>query len=182
MSKRIEFKEDENEWCSVTIELRDRNGKGTELSICGSYGRIETREDAEEEALRYWLDFFEDDSEFGAFVKRFPQVSTPKEAAQLVLDCDGEFHGLDVHKEDGERVYLLIGCGQCREEIRKWFPEVKPYLPYHLNNMKAGCEHQRATGYDFEISDVCAVCGYKYGHEWKHLDLPAEIIEWAEGN
>jgi hypothetical protein len=181
-NKRTMFKEKGDEWCEVTIELRERDG-GPELSICGSFGRIETREDAEVEARQYWIDFFEeDDAEFGAFVKRFPgEASTPEEAAALVLCYDGELHGMDVHAEDGDKVYLLIGCGQCVDEIRAWFPEVAPYLRYHLNGMNAGCEHQRALDETPAVSEPCAVCGYEYGSRWLHEDLPADVIEWAMG-
>lgn len=35
--------------------------------------------------------------------------------------------------------------GQCVEEIAVFYPELKPALPYHLNTMRAGCEHQRAA-------------------------------------
>jgi len=183
--KRTEFKENGDEWCELEIELCSRAGKGLELSICGSYGQIETLEDAEDMAKESWLDFFDDDTEFGAFVKRFPDVSTVEDAAQFILDTDGEFFGLDVYRENGDRIYLMHGGGQCIEEIKQWFPEVKPYLQWHLNGMRAGCVHQESMkrdGFNFGISEPCPVCGYEYGTEWKHEDLPQEVIDWAKGS
>jgi hypothetical protein len=37
--------------------------------------------------------------------------------------------------------------GQIREELARWFPEAARWLPWHLNNLNAGCEHQDALGW-----------------------------------
>lgn len=39
----------------------------------------------------------------------------------------------------------LWGCGQCVDQIAEFFPELAPAMPWHLNDLQAGCEHQRAT-------------------------------------
>jgi hypothetical protein len=49
----------------------------------------------------------------------------------------GEFVG----RHEGKTLYGE-SFGQCVEEIAKFFPELVPALPWHLNDMKAGCEHQ----------------------------------------
>lgn len=179
MSTRKMFKEDSDEWCEVTIELKDTD-KGPELSICGSYGEIMDRDDALRSARLSWIQIFEDDDECFAAVVRDHGVSSVEAAADLVLEMDGEFHGLDVHKEDGDRVYVLHSCGQITDTLRQWFPEVTPYLRYHLNGMRAGCIHQ-GTGNGHKVGDVCPECGYKYGSAWMYEALPREVIDWARG-
>lgn len=41
----------------------------------------------------------------------------------------------------------MQGGGQCVREIAAAFPKVEPYLKFHLNDMNAGCAHQRALGW-----------------------------------
>lgn len=47
---------------------------------------------------------------------------------------------------------------------------------YHLNDMQAGCEHQRAEGVK-EIGALCEICDYKYGHKWLHMEVPVAILD-----
>jgi hypothetical protein len=54
----------------------------------------------------------------------------------------------DVVRRENGLAYILESCGQIRETLSKWFPEVGPYLQYHLNDMRPGCQHQRAEGWD----------------------------------
>ncbi len=120
------------------------------------------------------------------------------------------------HKGD-----ILCG-GQCYEEIADAFPNnpkvqriVEIWKRWHLNDMRAGCEHQRSEGWaerpidpskpldsygtHFEgqrqsswnmlawvrpdehpeglLGAPCPVCGYRYGSEWLHEELPAAIID-----
>jgi hypothetical protein len=72
---------------------------------------------------------------------------------------------------------------------------------WHLNDMQAGCVHQRAMGWDKELinpdlpaeqknmkcweyppigylTGVCPECGYKYGSAWLFEEVPADVIEW----
>jgi len=79
---------------------------------------------------------------------------------------------------------------------------------WHLNGMRAGCEHQRENrwnerplnAYDNFVGNTmswnmlawvrptehseglltkpCPVCGYKYGTAWLHENLPDTIINW----
>jgi len=61
---------------------------------------------------------------------------------------------------------------------------------WHLNDMKPGCEHQRASashqawfGGWSDYSGVrmgyprCQCCGYSYGSKWLFEEMPAELIE-----
>lgn len=49
-------------------------------------------------------------------------------------------------RRDGQ-VYVLYSCGQIRDAIALFFPEVAPHLKWHLNGMNAACEHQEEAGW-----------------------------------
>lgn len=53
---------------------------------------------------------------------------------------------------------------------------------WHLNDMRAECEHQRARGetWNTHPMTVCPDCGYKLGSAWLHEDVPADVIEWLK--
>lgn len=83
------------------------------------------------------------------------------------------------------------GCemaGQCIPDLLKLFPAnkdlarmAKVWKRWHLNDLHAGCEHQRELGwekdgYDKHPSEPCPVCGYGFGTEWKFEALPEDII------
>ena len=142
-------------------------GKGTiaampvlwRLAFTGMYGEVVSAEDAEEMALDYWARFLDDEpDELGRLIVRFPEIAMraaqadpPAElsdtAAAFIVETDGKYHGLDVHLEDGDHVYLVTGCGQCHDMLREWFPELNGYFEYHLNDLSAGCEHQIALSW-----------------------------------
>lgn len=49
---------------------------------------------------------------------------------------------------------------------------------WHLNDMRAGCAHQRGQAH--EVGDLCESCGYRYGHSWLYEELPADIVAEVE--
>ena len=54
---------------------------------------------------------------------------------------------------------------------------------WHLNDMQAGCEHQRTLGwtsYDEHPSEPCPTCGYKYGSAWLYESLPQDVIDFIQ--
>lgn len=142
MQKEI-IREKGNTWGKLRLELKDGR-----LSITGSAGRILTPAAARKEAKEYWTSFFEAQPEeiIGMNKRCGRRLSTAKAAARFVVETDGEFHGLDVAREEDGRVYI-DEQGGCGEWIQEWFPEVAPYQKWHLNDMKAGCEHQEALGW-----------------------------------
>lgn len=179
MKRRI-MREKDGQFCVLEIELDEREPGKPELSICGTAGRIATREAAGQEALDYWTSFFDENpSEKMRLIENEKRYMTDEEAASYVLAVDGEFHGLDVSREDGDKVYLADSFGQIREEIAEFFPEAVPYFKWHLNGMRAGCAHQQAD-IKYEIGAVCEFCGYKYGSAWLYEPLPADVIGWAK--
>lgn len=87
------------------------------------------------------------------------------------------------------------GCGQI--DMHEW--PVKTYAPgwdaamvgklrdiwgrWHLNDMHAECEHQRARGESWQTHPeaVCPDCGYRLGSGWRHEDVPQAVTEWLKG-
>lgn len=52
---------------------------------------------------------------------------------------------------------------------------------WHLNDLKAGCEHQRNLCWNNKnINESCPVCGYKYGTKWLKEELPQPVINYLE--
>jgi len=65
-------------------------------------------------------------------------------------------------------------------DVEKWFDFLETWKLYHLNDLQAGCEHQRALGwdnYDEHPSEPCPTCGYKYGSAWNRLEVPQKALE-----
>lgn len=167
-------------WCRLEVELRDGR-----LSICGSEGEIVTPKIARRLAREYWESYFaEDRSALHKMNDRLgTNYRTAKGAARFVLTSDGEYHGIDVDHETNGRVFLLESCGQIVDTLRQWFPEVAPYLKYHLNDMHAECVHQEARGetYKTHPGAECPDCGYRLGSAWQTRELPPEVVNWVEG-
>ena len=62
-----------------------------------------------------------------------------------------------------------------------WLDFLAIWKVWHLNDMKPGCEHQRALGweqdgYDKHPSEPCPTCGYKFGSSWLRVDVPADVL------
>jgi hypothetical protein len=59
---------------------------------------------------------------------------------------------------------------------------------WHLNDMRAGCEHQRKWGWTYEEhhnrktfkGHKCRVCKYHIGSAWLKEELPPEVVEFLE--
>jgi len=65
----------------------------------------------------------------------------------------------------------------------KAFTFVEYWKHWHLNDMRAGCEHQRALGwksYDEHPSEPCPTCGYKFGSAWLTEEVPTKVLQWLE--
>lgn len=159
------------EFCRLEVELRDGR-----LSICGSAGRVTKPKIAKREAL-----FADSPEQLKSMNERCgTRFRSSTRAAKYVLDTDGEYHGLEVIKEAANLVY--ISCGQITDEIRSFFPEVGPFMKWHLNDLHAECVHQEARGetYQTHPDATCPDCGYRLGSAWTKRDLPAEVISWFD--
>ena len=51
---------------------------------------------------------------------------------------------------------------------------------YHLNDMQAGCVHQRTLGWTWDThpGEACPICDYKYGTAWLRKDVPAWALDY----
>jgi hypothetical protein len=149
------------EWCEAEVTLTTTPDGKVRLSICGSAGDIWDRTDAEAHAHEYWASFFEDQpEEMYAMGERFGTCfcGDVEKAANFVLAQDGDLHGLDVHDEDGDDVYITHSCGQIRETLARFFPELTDYFHWHLNDMRASAD----------------------GESWEYEPLPENVLKWAQ--
>lgn len=112
--------------------------------------------------------------------------------------CSGNYEITLYKNESGKEVLSICGSlygkgfqeyGQCISEITKHFPTEKNkrieeiWKRWHLNDLHAGCEHQREfekEPYEKHADCVCHICNYKYGTAWKYEELPKEIIKEIE--
>ena len=56
----------------------------------------------------------------------------------------------------------------------KWFTFLEYWKLYHLNDLQAGCVHQRSAN----NKKYCKICKYEYGSAWKSLIIPDKVIEF----
>ncbi len=142
--KRSITRTKDGRFCTVEITLE--NGR---LSITGAEGRVVPRAAAKKEALEHWKSYF--DSEPGQIhsmnQKDGTRFSSSTGAAKYVLAANGELYGLDSEEKGDGKVLIGESWGQLTDVISDFFPEVKPLLPWHLNDMKPGCEHQDELGW-----------------------------------
>ena len=91
-----------------------------------------------------------------------------------------------VVRDNGLRVDPYVMGGQCLDEMREMFPSKlmeaihAVWKRWHLNDMHAGCEHQREfeeEPYEKHAGEKCPICGYEYGTAWCREELPQEIID-----
>lgn len=80
----------------------------------------------------------------------------------------------------------IIEGGQMLDRIAKRFPTnprvqelTKIWRRWHLNGMKAACEHQRELGwtYNTHAGQKCPTCGYEIGTKWLVERIPEDVIE-----
>ena len=140
--------ENGEEYVKLTLELRIRH-KGLavlpQMSITGEAGYICSEESAQEQALESWVSYFEEvgEGETLTFLRDHSlncnADDIEREAANHVVNTDGEYHGLDVdfNLSEDDKVYVVTSCGQIRDEITSSFPEMVPYMRHHLNDMRA---------------------------------------------
>lgn len=173
-------------WCALEVELRE-TPQGLTLSICGSAGYVCTRAQAKREARLFWESFFEDcPEEIKAMNERCgTRFRSARAAARYVIASDGEFHGLDVFRDDGKRVYVLTSCGQIREELAEFFPETSAYYAWHLNGMRPSPaqpeRREPATNAWGAACERVVAPAVPAGETWVHEPLPPEVIAWANG-
>lgn len=194
----VRVNNDSREWCAMKVELTERNGT-KRLSITGMAGYWLLDSEAKRQSIEFWESHFENDRDHLAQMALDHGKRTPASAARYVVTEEtrygGDYPGIDVvlhgapqytlklktKEKQVERTFCAHSCGQIVDELRKWFPEFAQYLPWHLNDMRAGCEHQEKLGWNHTAMGVaCPECGYRYGSAWLVRELPANVIAWAE--
>ena len=83
--------------------------------------------------------------------------------------------GMGINDEYINNLILNLSDGWSKEKIEQL---VYFWKRWHLNDMKAGCIHQRDTKIKYEVGEKCKKCGYRYGHSWLYEEVPEEGIEW----
>jgi hypothetical protein len=86
-------------------------------------------------------------------------------------DCGGSSgQCLDEIRDNLHKIDGTIEWDLCHEMLEVW-------ERWHLNHMRAGCEHQRAAGWTIaRLSERCPVCEYQYGHAWLKESIPESIV------
>jgi hypothetical protein len=130
-------------YCTANIELNEGN-----LFITGEEGIVVSPKVARRMALDYWKVYFEDAP--NAISEMNERCGThfrsSKSAAKYVVEQDGDYHCLDAKEVDG-KVYITESCGCIHDTLIEWFPEISSLIPFHLNNLQAGCVHQKQLNY-----------------------------------
>jgi hypothetical protein len=61
-----------------------------------------------------------------------------------------------------------------------WYGLLNVWSMYHLNDLRAACEHQEIMGQTWTThpSATCPVCDYRLGSQWKRISVPDAVIEF----
>lgn len=68
-------------------------------------------------------------------------------------------------------------------DAEAWLSLLDVWKRWHLNDMRAECEHQRELGWKYEThkGQACPVCGYVIGTEWRRETVPADVLDFLLG-
>lgn len=72
-----------------------------------------------------------------------------------------------------EKIYNLVQTDLVKRIYNIW-------KEWHLNDLHAGCIHQRAfekEPYENHRGHHCDICNYTYGHGWIYEPIPKEVLE-----
>lgn len=61
-----------------------------------------------------------------------------------------------------------------------WLDFLDVWKRWHLNDMRAECEHQRALRWTYKThaGRNCPECGYGIGTKWLHEDVPESVLDF----
>jgi hypothetical protein len=104
-----------------------------------------------------------------------------------IIGVEGPMLNGDAKGSCGQILHVIRGGARGHKLTPGWSEGMlKDFLAvwrdWHLNDMRAGCEHQRASGWDKKpnasIGKPCPVCGYEYGSSWLSVDVPDEVLDF----
>lgn len=76
---------------------------------------------------------------------------------------------------DDSEVLDIVKNGKLSEEDKVIYLEVfRLWKNYHLNDMHAGCEHQKEGT---PVGEICPICRYRYGSAWLYREIPEKDLE-----
>ena len=76
---------------------------------------------------------------------------------------------------DDPEVLDLIKNGKLCEKDKAIYLEIfRLWKNYHLNDMNAGCEHQKEG---IPVGEIYPICGYRYGSAWLYREIPEKDLE-----
>lgn len=76
---------------------------------------------------------------------------------------------------DDPEVLDFIKNGKLCEKDKMIYLEIfRLWKNYHLNDMHAGCEHQKKGT---PVGEICPICGYRYGSAWLYREIPEKDLE-----
>lgn len=113
-------------------------------------------------------------------------VEGPTANGNAIGSCgqiDGGFKHLNPAHDD-KRYHNLIEAEDIKFaagwNVASWLKFLEVWHDWHLNDLQAACEHQRALGWTFEThrGQKCPTCGYEIGTAWHTKPLTPEVHQW----
>jgi hypothetical protein len=141
---------------------------------------------------RRWVSVYvkaEYDEEKGRF--SISGVMGPTESGNCIGSC-GQIDMGFAHRnpaDDDRRYSAPIPPDKIRFapgwDAEKWLDLLDIWKRWHLNDLRAGCEHQREMGWTYDEhhdpktfkGEACPVCGYEIGSAWLKEEVPEDVIK-----
>lgn len=91
-------------------------------------------------------------------------------------DCRGGCGQINMHMDNEYLSQIRFREGWNQEMVNTL---LSIWDKWHLNDMRAGCIHQRNAGPTSRdmIGNECPTCGYRYGSAWLYESIPNDVLE-----
>jgi hypothetical protein len=90
--------------------------------------------------------------------------------------ANGNSKGGSGQRADALKQIKTYSEGWSAESADKLF---EVWERWHLNDLRAGCEHQRRDGWMADrLEEACPGCGYRFGTAWLFEEVPEEVLQW----
>lgn len=88
-------------------------------------------------------------------------------------NCLGGAGQIDMHKP----IVETLAPGWSRSTLKRFWDT---WARWHLNDMQAACEHQRAKGetYKTHPDAICPDCNYSLGSKWLTEAVPDDVLQF----